>query len=128
MDDRELAEISDSWSEDDKQIKIVLLALDGLFGGCDGRCWQLFFQPSSRRLSKSFPIHLRRYLTHINSAGPPFPFPGDTRDLPYLFRLVKWKVGEEDALVILYEVLLGVDVEEEKLVSIRNHCDTELLS
>uniref|UniRef100_A0A1X7SMC0 Uncharacterized protein n=1 Tax=Amphimedon queenslandica TaxID=400682 RepID=A0A1X7SMC0_AMPQE len=36
------------------------------------------------------------------------------------------EVGYKDTLLILYEALVGVGVEEEKLLSIRNYCDNKL--
>uniref|UniRef100_A0A1X7SJ85 Uncharacterized protein n=1 Tax=Amphimedon queenslandica TaxID=400682 RepID=A0A1X7SJ85_AMPQE len=49
-----------------------------------------------------------------------------SRTLPELCERLVAKIGKEDALLILYEVLLQVGVEEEKLQRIKNYCDTEL--
>ena len=49
-----------------------------------------------------------------------------SRTLPELCERLVVEVGEEDALLILYEVLLQVEMEEEKLKKIKNYCDTEL--
>ena len=107
----------DYWLSSDRlsyeQIEIIQLALEGFFqystmlfdsGGYRGRGFELYYQP----------------------IDPGLPPPSDLREPSHLFRLVTREVGEKDALLLLYEVLLGFGVEEEELQSFRNNCNTEL--